>query len=606
MADSEVTKGKIGKEDLRLYDGVSPTFNRETSTGGTATYNKVNSGDVDVLQVYGNGSTKTDACVNAALNVIGSKSATIRLTPGAWAFTNAVTIPSNITLKIDSGAVIDGAGTLTVNGEIISGLEKIFGSSITVAGLTVSYPEWWDIDGTSDEVQIIAAITAIATAGGTVILSKNAYSTSAVITSTKNYIYLDAKKSTTITLAANSDSSMILLSGTNCTVDGGIWDGNKANQSSGDAVIDLRGNYSTVTENTEVKNGYTIGINSNGADYVSVAGGIVKDYNTYGIMILNTTNFSVTGTQIDNGLKAIYVHHSDLAIDELNGSISGCNIDNQTESGIMLAGSVAQVCADYISISGNSFGSSVVNPLDTSLLNGATFGEHINCIGNPGLIKESTEYDVLNLKRFIYRGVKTASPNTTFTAGIGSTCINYAGGNATTYYAKESGDNTNTGWVGSGGESSVGLIISWATDTVPSGYLECDGSTISRTTYANLFTAVSDLYGIGDGSSTFEIPDLRGKFLRGWDHGAGTDPDAASRTDSGDGSTTGDHVGTNQDDGIKEHEHSLTGRIGAGTDPDFPYLQNSGSSTNSFDAVASFGGNETRPINVNVMHCIKY
>ena len=150
----------------------------------------------------------------------------------------------------------------------------------------------------------------------------------------------------------------------------------------------------------------------------------------------------------------------------------------------------------------------------------------------------------------------------------------------------------------------TGDIKTFLFETVPTGYLECDGSTVSRTTYSTLFSAIGDLYGVGDGSTTFEIPDLRGKFLRGWDHGAGTDPDAASRTDSGDGSTTGDHVGTNQADAFKSHDHLMVGGGGAGTVSTGAHGDLAASTGR--DMCGLEGGDETRPINVNVMHCIKY
>jgi len=56
---------------------------------------------------------------------------------------------------------------------------------------------------------------------------------------------------------------------------------------------------------------------------------------------------------------------------------------------------------------------------------------------------------------------------------------------------------------------TTGLIIPYSSATVPSGYLECDGTAISRTTYANLFTAIGVVWGAGNGSTTFNIPDLR-------------------------------------------------------------------------------------------------
>lgn len=147
-------------------------------------------------------------------------------------------------------------------------------------------------------------------------------------------------------------------------------------------------------------------------------------------------------------------------------------------------------------------------------------------------------------------------------------------------------------------------IMAFPLASPPSGWLECDGSAISRTIYADLFTAISDDYGVGDGSTTFNLPDYRGEFLRGWDHGAGTDPDAASRTDRGDG-TTGDNVGTKQNHELDSHIHNIPYQAGNNVNATAGatgYLQNAAITTDT----SSTGGNETRPTNVNVMYCIKY
>jgi microcystin-dependent protein len=74
-----------------------------------------------------------------------------------------------------------------------------------------------------------------------------------------------------------------------------------------------------------------------------------------------------------------------------------------------------------------------------------------------------------------------------------------------------------------------GTVIMFAGRAAPTGYLACDGSTVSRTTYATLFAAIGTAHGIGDGSTTFHLPDLRGKFVRGYDGAAGNDPDNSSR-----------------------------------------------------------------------------
>lgn len=149
----------------------------------------------------------------------------------------------------------------------------------------------------------------------------------------------------------------------------------------------------------------------------------------------------------------------------------------------------------------------------------------------------------------------------------------------------------------------TGFIVPFAGDSVPSGFFECDGSVISRTTFAPLFTAIGTRYGIGDGSTTFAIPDLRGEFIRGFDNGAGNDPDAGSRTDSGDG-TTGDNVGTKQADEFRSHVHPTSKSSESNNFGDLPWAANN-DDVELIDTNAA-GGNETRPRNVNMMYCIKF
>lgn len=62
----------------------------------------------------------------------------------------------------------------------------------------------------------------------------------------------------------------------------------------------------------------------------------------------------------------------------------------------------------------------------------------------------------------------------------------------------------------------AGFVAAWPGNTPPDGWLVCNGATISRTTYADLFAAIGTTYGSGDGSTTFKIPDFQGDFLRGY------------------------------------------------------------------------------------------
>jgi hypothetical protein len=89
-----------------------------------------------------------------------------------------------------------------------------------------------------------------------------------------------------------------------------------------------------------------------------------------------------------------------------------------------------------------------------------------------------------------------------------------------------------------------GMVQIWpCSSAIPTGWLECDGSSLDRTTYAALFAAIGTTYGAADGS-TFKIPDFRGGFLRGLDGGRGLDPDSSRA------------VGSYQEDAFQGHEHN--------------------------------------------------
>lgn len=159
-------------------------------------------------------------------------------------------------------------------------------------------------------------------------------------------------------------------------------------------------------------------------------------------------------------------------------------------------------------------------------------------------------------------------------------------------------------WISLGGNSSNGVepgtIIAFAGATCPAGYQAADGSAISRSTYATLFAAIGTASGSGDGSTTFNVPDYRGRFLRGVDDTAGRDPDKASRTAMNTGGNTGNSVGSVQLDQLKSHRHDTYqnngpgGAAGAGLP-----LSNTGGWT------GYTGGNETRPTNAYVNYCVK-
>jgi len=94
------------------------------------------------------------------------------------------------------------------------------------------------------------------------------------------------------------------------------------------------------------------------------------------------------------------------------------------------------------------------------------------------------------------------------------------------------------------GSIPTGSIICYAGVSAPSGHLLCFGQAISRTTYSDLFTAIGTVYGAGDGSSTFGVPDLRGRTVAGQDDMGGTSADRLTDQTGGvDGDTLGDTGG---------------------------------------------------------------
>lgn len=157
---------------------------------------------------------------------------------------------------------------------------------------------------------------------------------------------------------------------------------------------------------------------------------------------------------------------------------------------------------------------------------------------------------------------------------------------------------------GAGGGVPPGTILAYGAETPPAGYLSCDGAAFSKFDYPTLFNAIGTAWG-GDGLPNFRLPDLRGRFPRGWDDGTGVDPDAGGRTALHTGGTTGDNVGSYQGDEFRGHTHAYTRNqttIDRGSSGgQAAVLRNTQSAQTT-----SAGGSETRPQNVAVHYIIKY
>lgn len=167
----------------------------------------------------------------------------------------------------------------------------------------------------------------------------------------------------------------------------------------------------------------------------------------------------------------------------------------------------------------------------------------------------------------------------------------------------------------------AGTVIWTARSSAPTGYLKANGAAVSRTTYATLFSAIGTTYGAGNGSTTFNLPDLRGEFIRGWDDGRGID--------------SGRVFGTNQSSANLSHNHSATSSVidpghthsfartrygtaagGAGlAGAEFGTVATTGFEETGVNSAvtgisvstttANSGGTESRPRNIALLACIK-
>jgi hypothetical protein len=140
-----------------------------------------------------------------------------------------------------------------------------------------------------------------------------------------------------------------------------------------------------------------------------------------------------------------------------------------------------------------------------------------------------------------------------------------------------------------------GAVVPFAMPTIPAGWLACDGRAVLRDQYSALYDAIGTTWGAGDNNTTFNLPDLRGEFLRGYDNGRGAD--------------AGRLFGSWQADALKSHVHQIdfTGHTSGGTDGSGSVGAGAGGleGINSFDT-APTGGGETRPRNIALLVCIKY
>jgi len=168
----------------------------------------------------------------------------------------------------------------------------------------------------------------------------------------------------------------------------------------------------------------------------------------------------------------------------------------------------------------------------------------------------------------------------------------YVGPNGVTYTWSTADGAWNAEATGAIG--SPGTVIYYASSSAPAGYLKANGASLSTATYASLFAVIN--YTFGGSGASFNLPDLRGQFIRSW-------------SDNGTTYDIGRPFGQTQADDFKSHNHpyssngtKMAGRIDPGVSTNF---SGSGIGEVTF-AILNQGGVETRPRNIALLACIKY
>lgn len=145
-----------------------------------------------------------------------------------------------------------------------------------------------------------------------------------------------------------------------------------------------------------------------------------------------------------------------------------------------------------------------------------------------------------------------------------------------------------------GREVPTGTTILFNGTSAPAGFLKENGAAVSRTTYAALYAVIGTAHGVGDGATTFNLPESRGEFFRALDDGRGIDAGRA--------------LASAQADELKSHRHALSKRGGNNSVSSTSLVAGAGTANVAFDAdiMDLTGGAETRPRNVPKLACIKY
>lgn len=201
---TSVIKDKIIRSDLVHWDGLSSTYTKKDSTGGTITGLKLGV-EVDVLQVYGGGTNYTKSTIQKAVDAIGSNGVTLVFQPGTWTIDADLTIGSNFVSRVPAGCTfsVSSGKTLTFSGPVIHDAQTWYSGTVTLNG-TRYFTGKLDLSGA-----VLQGGTPLVFEGGT----DNAFEVSLVLT--------DPTADRTITIPdANVDLTSVLTATGSYTISG--------------------------------------------------------------------------------------------------------------------------------------------------------------------------------------------------------------------------------------------------------------------------------------------------------------------------------------------------------------------------------------------------
>ena len=164
----------------------------------------------------------------------------------------------------------------------------------------------------------------------------------------------------------------------------------------------------------------------------------------------------------------------------------------------------------------------------------------------------------------------------------------------------------------------AGAVMPFAMNSAPAGWLAADGAAVGRSAYATLFAAIGTTHGAGDGSTTFNLPDLRGYFIRGT--GTNGDGVAAGAFATKQSAAFASHTHTGTAANAGNHVHTVgapVGNVGAGgalrtadgassENPSSRIGINAAGEHSHTITINATGGAETRPANIALLYCIKF